>query len=153
MCSSQDYIYSSPDHYHKFWKVVQGLLIMIYQLLVWNMQNFVFDNRRPDQLFPTSEELPPFAWSTSQNKFGSKTFFLTITFYHFQKILSHKMSEIEKDFHRCGQACLKDSKCCSYEFSPTYKQCNLNKECLPTTKKFQDFLFCKKNPSSAGMNR
>ena len=72
---------------------------------------------------------------------------------NFQKILSHKMSEIEKDFHRCGQACLKDSKCCSYEFSPTYKQCNLNKECLPTTKKFQDFLFCKKIPSSAGMNR
>ena len=72
---------------------------------------------------------------------------------NFQKILPHKISVIEKDFHRCGQACLKNSKCCSYEFSPTYKQCNLNKECLPTTKKFQDFLFCKKNPPSAGMNR
>ena len=47
-------------------------------------------------------------------------------------------------FPRCADACLKESKCCSYEFSPTYLQCNLNKECRPTQKKFRDFLFCKK---------
>ena len=45
---------------------------------------------------------------------------------------------------RCADACLNESRCCSYEFSPTYLQCNLNKECRPTQKKFRDFLFCKK---------
>merc|ERR1711974_53349 len=44
----------------------------------------------------------------------------------------------------CGEACQSKSECCSYEFSPSYKDCNLNKECQPTQKKFQDFLFCKK---------
>ena len=47
-------------------------------------------------------------------------------------------------FTRCGQACRSNGECCSYEFSPSYKDCNLNKECKPSQKKFQDFLFCKK---------
>ena len=49
-----------------------------------------------------------------------------------------------KTLSRCAHACVKESECCSYEFSPTYLQCNLNKECRPTEKKFRDFLFCKK---------
>ena len=48
------------------------------------------------------------------------------------------------DFPRCAHACQKESKCCSYEFSPTYLQCNLNEECKPTQKKHSDFLYCKK---------
>jgi len=45
---------------------------------------------------------------------------------------------------KCGQACQSKSECCSYEFSPTYGGCNLNKECRPSQKKFHDFIFCKK---------
>ena len=37
-----------------------------------------------------------------------------------------------------------ERKCCSYEFSPTLLQCNLNEECKPTQKKHSDFLYCKK---------
>ena len=48
------------------------------------------------------------------------------------------------DFPRCAHACQKESQCCSYEFSPTYLQCNLNEECKPTQKKYSDFLYCKK---------
>ena len=48
------------------------------------------------------------------------------------------------DFYRCAHACQKESKCCSYEFSPTHLQCNLNEECKPTQKKYSDFLYCKK---------
>ena len=59
-----------------------------------------------------------------------------------------KQSMIIKHNHntlsRCAGACFRESECCSYEFSPTYLQCNLNKECRPTEKKFRDFLFCKK---------
>ena len=47
-------------------------------------------------------------------------------------------------FPRCAHACQKESKCCSYEFSPTHLQCNLNEECKPTQKKHSDFLYCKK---------
>jgi len=45
---------------------------------------------------------------------------------------------------KCGEACQGKSECCSYEFSPSYGECNLNKECRPSQKKFHDFIFCKK---------
>ena len=61
-----------------------------------------------------------------------------------QNILATTPFPQNYDFPRCAHACQKESKCCSYEFSPTYLQCNLNEECKPTQKKHSDFLYCKK---------
>ena len=49
---------------------------------------------------------------------------------------------------RCRFACSQTPKCCSYEYSPDRKMCNLNKECEPTEGKHVDFLFCKKLASA-----
>ena len=49
---------------------------------------------------------------------------------------------------RCSFACSQTPKCCSYEYSPDRKMCNLNKECEPTEGKHVDFLFCKKLASA-----
>ena len=49
---------------------------------------------------------------------------------------------------RCSLACSQTPKCCSYEYSPDRKMCNLNKECEPTEGKHVDFLFCKKLASA-----
>merc|ERR1712212_609276 len=46
------------------------------------------------------------------------------------------------DSTTCGEACIKDPVCCSYEWSPTTKHCNFIKECQPTQGKFQDYIFC-----------
>ena len=45
---------------------------------------------------------------------------------------------------RCWKECASSSDCCSYEYSPSVKMCNLNKKCEPEEKKVGDFLFCKK---------
>ena len=45
---------------------------------------------------------------------------------------------------RCWKECVSSSDCCSYEYSPTEKECNLNKKCEPEEKKIGDFLYCKK---------
>ena len=47
---------------------------------------------------------------------------------------------------RCLLACVASPNCCSYEYSPVRKMCNLNNECEPKEKKIGDFLFCKKRP-------
>ena len=52
------------------------------------------------------------------------------------------------DSGRCGQACQSKSGWCSFELSPSYNDCNLNKEWELTPNKFQDFLFCKKSGKS-----
>ena len=44
--------------------------------------------------------------------------------------------------------CQSKSGWCSYELSPSYKDCNLNKEWELTPNKFQDFLFCTKSGKS-----
>jgi len=44
----------------------------------------------------------------------------------------------------CGKLCDQTSGCCSYEWSPTSKICNLNRECQPSAPKYQDYGFCKK---------
>ena len=42
----------------------------------------------------------------------------------------------------CAAQCKAEAECCSYEWSPTEKKCNLNKECLPTASKYKDYHFC-----------
>ena len=44
----------------------------------------------------------------------------------------------------CAKYCDNDSACCSFEYSPRRKWCNLNKECGPTHGVYQDFDFCVK---------
>ena len=44
----------------------------------------------------------------------------------------------------CAKQCSASKHCCSYEYSPTEKLCNLNKDCKPTAKKYNDFDFCVK---------
>merc|ERR1719244_1696468 len=45
----------------------------------------------------------------------------------------------------CGRLCESNEECCSYEFSPTDKLCNLNKDCKPNAEKHKDYIFCSKN--------
>ena len=44
----------------------------------------------------------------------------------------------------CAKYCSEEKSCCSYEYSPTEKLCNLNKDCKPTAEKYEDFDFCVK---------
>ena len=44
----------------------------------------------------------------------------------------------------CSNRCMHMSDCCSFEYSPTTKRCNLNKDCFPTQGVFQDYAFCTK---------
>lgn len=50
---------------------------------------------------------------------------------------------------KCSFNCLTKKDCCSYEYSPEKKMCNLNKECEPTEGKVEDFLFCKKESTNS----
>ena len=47
----------------------------------------------------------------------------------------------------CGKLCDDTQECCSYEWSPTSKICNLNRECEPNAPKYQDYGFCQKDSS------
>ena len=51
----------------------------------------------------------------------------------------------DQDLGSCAALCndLPDD-CCSFEWSPTERRCNLNQECAPTKNKFRDYLFCVK---------
>ena len=43
----------------------------------------------------------------------------------------------------CAKLCSYDKMCCSYEWSPIEKKCNLNKGCKPkTSENFRDYNFC-----------
>jgi len=44
----------------------------------------------------------------------------------------------------CAGHCDANSNCCSFEYSPMTKKCNLNSECQPTKDVFEDFNFCVK---------
>jgi len=44
----------------------------------------------------------------------------------------------------CAGHCDANSNCCSFEYSPMTKKCNLNSECQPTKEVFEDFNFCVK---------
>ena len=44
----------------------------------------------------------------------------------------------------CAGLCDANPNCCSFEFSPRTKTCNLNWQCQPTAKVFQDYNFCVK---------
>ena len=42
----------------------------------------------------------------------------------------------------CTAICDQNDRCCSVEWSPTEKLCNLNKECKPTARLYKDYLLC-----------
>ena len=44
----------------------------------------------------------------------------------------------------CAGHCDANSNCCSFEYSPRTKNCNLNSECRPTYGVFEDYNFCVK---------
>ena len=60
-----------------------------------------------------------------------------------QNIKSIQQKNLHENF-RCDEECDKEKDCCSYEWSPSRGDCNLNKECEPTKPKYFDFLFCQK---------
>ena len=45
----------------------------------------------------------------------------------------------------CGEHCDATDGCCSFEWSPTEKRCNLNKECFPLIPPIKDYLFFAKS--------
>ena len=51
---------------------------------------------------------------------------------------------IKTDNQGCAKLCNKEKNCCSYEYSPTEKLCNLNKDCKPSAEIYKDFSFCVK---------
>ena len=52
---------------------------------------------------------------------------------------------IESTILGCSNRCNDESSCCSFEYSPTTKKCNLNRECQPTVSVYQDYAFCTKS--------
>ena len=51
----------------------------------------------------------------------------------------------DQDLGACATLCTdRPGECCSFEWSPSLKICNLNQECAPTGNKFKDYLFCVK---------
>ena len=52
-----------------------------------------------------------------------------------------KFSNIE-DTDKCGQLCLANSHCKSYEYSETEKKCNLNRASKPNRGVYKDYSFC-----------
>ena len=64
-----------------------------------------------------------------------------------------KLCLAENFFFRCYDRCFTEGEsCCSYEYSPHRRMCNLNKECDPTDKKHADFLFCRRHDAAQKMN-
>ena len=51
---------------------------------------------------------------------------------------------VQTDNEGCGRLCEFHEECCSYEFSPHDKLCNLNKDCKPNAEKHKDYIFCSK---------
>ena len=50
----------------------------------------------------------------------------------------HRAATVED----CTAICDQNDRCCSVEWSPTEKYCNLNKECKPTARLYKDYLLC-----------
>ena len=50
----------------------------------------------------------------------------------------------EEKAEGCAKLCSEEPTCCSFEYSPLLKICNLNTDCNPTLKKYLDYIFCTK---------
>ena len=55
----------------------------------------------------------------------------------------------DKSMIGCQEMCDNTRSCCSFEWSPTTRVCNLNNECRPTRGQFKDYLFCMKGTKKA----
>ena len=51
---------------------------------------------------------------------------------------------LNQNIGQCKDLCNANNLCCSFEWSPTERRCNLNQECVPTEGKYKDYLFCHK---------
>merc|ERR1719312_2344450 len=51
---------------------------------------------------------------------------------------------LNQNMGQCKDLCNANNLCCSFEWSPTERRCNLNQECVPTEGKYKDYLFCHK---------
>ena len=59
--------------------------------------------------------------------------------------VGNEPSVADQDLGACAALCTtRPGECCSFEWSPSLKICNLNQECAPTGNKFRDYLFCVK---------
>ena len=59
--------------------------------------------------------------------------------------VANEPSVADQDLGSCATLCnARPRECCSFEWSPSSRICNLNQECAPTGKKFKDYLFCVK---------
>merc|ERR1719369_2344646 len=55
-----------------------------------------------------------------------------------------RYKNVQTDNEGCGRLCESIEECCSYEFSPNEKLCNLNRDCKPNAEKHKDYIFCSK---------
>ena len=52
---------------------------------------------------------------------------------------------VDASLEECGERCLQNSECHSYEHDAEKRQCNLNKELEPNAGRNGNFVFCKNN--------
>ena len=52
---------------------------------------------------------------------------------------------IEESILDCSNRCNGEANCCSFEYSITEKNCNLNSDCQPTVNVYKDYAFCSKD--------
>ena len=57
--------------------------------------------------------------------------------------LGSKLSVTSRE--ECAERCDRLLLCLSFEHSNTEQFCNLNRESLPTKRKYKDYVFCRKN--------
>ena len=59
--------------------------------------------------------------------------------------VANEPSVADQDLGSCATLCnARPDECCSFEWSPSSRICNLNEECAPTGYKFKDYRFCVK---------
>merc|ERR1719153_2203000 len=51
---------------------------------------------------------------------------------------------IYTDKKACSDRCNRNNHCCSFEYSDSWKLCNLNSDCQRSRGKYQDYVFCVK---------
>ena len=56
-------------------------------------------------------------------------------------------SQIVRGLKECQALCDDDNRCLSFEWSPSTRRCNVNKESKPTDDAFRDYIFCRKGKS------
>ena len=61
-------------------------------------------------------------------------------------------SETVDSLTGCGDLCAEEKTCCSFEYSPGDRLCNINKDYRVTNIQAGDYLFCKRDAQSKQFN-